>query len=103
MKTRILSGFARSTTVLSWHSGTKEDQDSILSLVYTDKAKVAVLISMTQKKKKRYTSVFESFQKSVYNYIKEDVDPTTQKLSQKSISLAGPHLQNAIKPCIEIL
>ena len=67
-----------SLILATWYK--KKIKDSILSQVYLNKKKVAgVNIDDPQEKGRIYQQYLKAFKKGVYNYIKEDIDPTTQE------------------------
>jgi len=67
-----------SLILATWYK--KKIKDSILSLVYADKNKVAgVNISDPKEKEKIYQRYLKAFKKGVYNYIKEEQDLVTQE------------------------
>jgi len=67
-----------SLILATWYK--KKIKDSILEQVYADKNKVAgVNIDDPKEKERIYQKYLRAFKKGVFNYIKEDVDPTTQE------------------------
>jgi len=65
-------------------------KSSILSEVYADKNKVAgVNIDNPKEKDLIYQRYLKAFKKGVYNYIKEDVDPTTQEMIPRKYFSGG--------------
>ncbi|MBF0593581.1 MAG: hypothetical protein HQL22_01290 [Candidatus Omnitrophica bacterium] len=66
-------------------------RQGILGQVYVDKNKVAGvdLESSSQEKEKIYKQYLEAFQKGVFNYIKEDVDPVTRELIPRKYFSGG--------------
>jgi len=65
-------------------------KDSILAQVYANKNKVAgVNIDDPQEKERIYQRYLQAFKKGVYNYIKEEIDPTTQETVPKKYFSGG--------------
>jgi ribosomal protein L21E len=68
----------QSLILATWYK--KKIKDSILEQVYVNKNKVAgVNIDDPQEKQKIYERYLQAFKKGVYNYIKEEIDPSTQE------------------------
>jgi len=81
-----------SLILATWYK--KKITDSILSQVYTDKNKVAgVNIDDPKEKEKIYQRYLQAFKKGVYNYIKEDLDPTTQEVIPRKYFSGGVQLE----------
>jgi predicted unusual protein kinase regulating ubiquinone biosynthesis (AarF/ABC1/UbiB family) len=69
-------------------------KESLLSKVYVGENKIAgVDIEDKQVKEKIYQQYLEAFKKGVYNYIKEDYDPTTQELVPRKYFSGGMNLR----------
>ncbi len=67
-----------SLILATWYK--KKIKDSILSKVYADQSKVqGININDPKEKDKIYQQYLQAFKKGVYNYIKEEQDPLTQK------------------------
>src|SRR5271169_4678807 len=80
-----------SLILATWYK--KKIKDSILSQVYSDKNKVAgVNIDDPQEKERIYQQYLKAFKKGVYNYIKEDIDPTTQETIPRKYFSGGAFL-----------
>ncbi len=81
-------------------------KDSILSQVYADQKKVAgISIDDPKEKQKIYQRYLDAFQKGVYNYIKEEVDPFTQEMTPKKYFSGGVSMEGefAISRGIEVV
>jgi len=77
-----------SLILATWYK--KKIKDSILSLVYADKDKVAGISIKDPKEKQRiYQQYLKAFKKGVYNYIKEDQDPITQEIIPRKYFSGG--------------
>ena len=67
-----------SLILATWYK--KKIKDSILTQVYENKNKVAgINIDDSQGKQKIYERYLQAFKKGAYNYIKEEIDPVSQK------------------------
>jgi hypothetical protein len=67
-----------SLILATWYK--QKIKDSVLSQVYADKAKTAgVNIDDPKEKEKIYKQYVQAFKKGVYNYIKDESDPISQK------------------------
>ncbi len=68
----------------------KNLKESLLGQVYVDKNKVkGVDVEDKQIKQKIYNQYVEAFKKGVYNYVKEDYDPTTQRIIPRKYFSGG--------------
>jgi len=67
-----------SLILATWYK--KKIRDSILEQVYADKNKIAgININDRKEKEKIYQLYLKAFKKGAYNYIKEEIDPITDK------------------------
>ncbi len=65
-------------------------RESLLGQVYADKAKTGGLtVEDKETTQKIYTQYLEAFQKGVYNFIREDVDPATQEIIPRKYFSGG--------------
>ncbi len=77
-----------SLILAEWYK--RKIKDSILSQVYVDKNKIAgVNIDDPNEKQKIYERYLEAFKKGAYNYIKEEIDPSTQDVIPKKYFSGG--------------
>ena len=81
-----LRAIYNSLILATWYKN--KVKGSILKQVYVDKNKVAgVNIDDPQEKERIYQQYLQAFKRGVYNYIKEDIDPATQRaISRKYFS-----------------
>jgi len=85
-----------SLILATWYK--KKIKDSILEQVYADKNKVAgVNIDDPQEKERIYQRYLQAFKKGVYNYIKDDVDTSTQETMPRKYFSGGEFLALSIK------
>jgi len=81
-----------SLILATWYK--KKIKDSILSMVYADKNKVSgVNINDPAEKERIYQKYLQAFKKGVYNYIKDDVDPMTQKTTPRKYFSGGMDME----------
>jgi phosphotransferase system HPr-like phosphotransfer protein len=77
-----------SLILATWYK--KKIKDSLLTRVYADKNKVAgVNIQDPLEKEKIYQQYLMAFKKGVYNYIREEIDPSTQETVPKKYFSGG--------------
>ncbi len=77
-----------SLILATWYK--KKIKGSILMKAYSDKNKVAgVNINDPQEKEKIYQQYLKAFKSGVYNYIKEETDPLTQKIISRKYFSGG--------------
>jgi len=80
-----------SLILATWYK--KKIRDSILEQVYADKNKVAgVNIDDPQEKQKIYERYLQAFKKGTYNYIKEEIDPSTKQIVPRKYFSGGMDL-----------
>src|SRR3989338_949918 len=69
-------------------------RQTLLGQVYVDKAKTkGVDVDDKTVNEKIYAQYLEAFQKGVYNYIKEDIGPTTREMIQRKYFSGGTNLK----------
>src|SRR3989344_1253517 len=69
-------------------------RQTLLGQVYVDKAKTkGVDVDDKTVNEKIYAQYLEAFQKGVYNYIKEDIDPTTREMIPRKYFSGGTNLK----------
>ncbi len=77
-----------SLILATWYK--KKIKDSILAQVYEDKNKVAgINIKDPQEKERIYERYLQAFKKGAYNYIKEQIDPTSQQIIPRKYFSGG--------------
>jgi hypothetical protein len=80
-----------SLILAAWYK--KKVRDSILSMVYSDKNKVAgVNVDDPREKERIYQRYLAAFKKGVFNYIKEDLDPGTQEAVPRKYFSGGMNM-----------
>ena len=85
-----------SLILATWYK--KKIKDSILAQVYADKSKVAgVNIDDPNEKERIYQQYLKAFQKGVFNYIKDSVDPITQETIPRKYFSGGEWLGLALE------
>ncbi|VAX35242.1 hypothetical protein MNBD_UNCLBAC01-1700 [hydrothermal vent metagenome] len=89
-----------SSILAAWYK--KNLKESLLGQVYVDQGKTkGVDIKDKQINQKIYKQYVEAFKKGVYNYIKEDIDPTTQELIPRKYFSGGVGRFNEISAITE--
>ena len=77
-----------SLILATWYK--KKIKDSILEQVYADKNKVAgINIDDPQEKQRIYQRYLQAFKKGAFNYIKDDIDSTTQQIVPRKYFSGG--------------
>jgi malate synthase A/acyl carrier protein len=77
-----------SMILAAWYK--KSLKESLLGQVYVDQNKVkGIDLQDKQIQKKIYQQYLEAFQKGVYNYIKEEIDPTTHEVVPRKYFSGG--------------
>ncbi len=90
-----------SLILATWYK--KKIKYSILAQVYENKNKVVgVNIDDTQEKQKIYERYLQAFKKGVYNYIKEEMDPSTQQIIPRKYFSGGFNFAMMVDSTMEI-
>ncbi len=91
-----------SLILATWYK--KKIKDSILEQVYANKNKVAgVSIDDPQEKERIYERYLQAFKKGAYNYIKEEIDPTTQQTIPRKYFSGGMGFAGRINGTIDTI
>ncbi len=81
----------QSLILATWYKN--KIKDSILNQVYADKNKVSgINIANPNEKQKIYEQYLQAFKKGAYNYIKEEKDPITHKVTPRKYFSGGFNL-----------
>ncbi len=77
-----------SLILAAWYKGALKE--TLLGQLYVDQNKIkGIDLEDRDIKKKIYSQYLAAFQKGVYNYIKEDIDPDTQKMTPRKYFSGG--------------
>ena len=91
-----------SLLLASWYK--QKIKDSVLSMVYVDKNKIAgIKTNDPQAKEKIYQRYLEAFKKGVYNYINEETDSVTHENVPRKYFSGGVELSNQAMTVSQVL